>query len=81
MHPDSKESTLRVILETGFTESTKDLHADMQQWLMKDENVQLVILVKIEQDRKALTSYQRSEKFNHRLCDMVNKFGNEKAKD
>ena len=50
LHPDSKEFTLRVILETGFTESTKDLHADMQQWLMKDENVQLVILVKIEQD-------------------------------
>lgn len=70
-----------MILETGFTESIDDLHSDMRQWLTKDDNVQLVILVKIDQDRKALTSHQQSEKFNDRLHDLINQFGNEKARN
>lgn len=81
VHPDSKESTPRVILETEFSETIEDLYSDMRQWLTKDDNVQLVILVKIDQDRKALTSHQRSEEFNDRLVDLVNQFGNEKAKN
>ena len=39
-----------IILEVGFTESYLDLLIDMQHWLIKSDEINIMILISVKED-------------------------------
>ncbi|KAA8892623.1 hypothetical protein FN846DRAFT_915090 [Sphaerosporella brunnea] len=74
----SDDSLPRVVCEIGFSESYDDLVDDAYQWLMKAPDVQLVILVKAEEDSKTLAARQKSRRGE--IERLVWQFGNRLAR-
>jgi hypothetical protein len=52
----------------------------MRQWVLKTDCVQVVVLMKIHEDKPDLETRQRSESFQTRLAEFIRPFGNETAK-
>lgn len=69
-----------VILEVGFTETHEDLLADALQWLTKIEDVNLIIIVDVNEDKKALQAVKHTTAFQKRARKLVDQFGNEQAR-
>ncbi|KAA8897381.1 hypothetical protein FN846DRAFT_921515 [Sphaerosporella brunnea] len=72
------ESLPRVVCEIGFSESYDDLLDDAYQWLLKAPDVQLVVLVKVEEDSKGLVARQKSRQ--DEIAELVWRFGNRLAR-
>lgn len=69
-----------VVLEVGFTETHEDLLGDAFDWLTKIEDVNLVVIVDIKEDRKALQDVKHTTAFQNRARKLVDQFGNEQAR-
>ncbi|KAA8912202.1 hypothetical protein FN846DRAFT_996545 [Sphaerosporella brunnea] len=74
----SDDSLPRVVCEIGFSESYDDLLDDAYQWLLKAPDVQLVILVKVDEDSKTLAARQKSRQ--NEIEQLVWQFGNRLAR-
>ncbi|GAM34881.1 hypothetical protein TCE0_015r02757 [Talaromyces pinophilus] len=73
--------SITVIVEVGFSESYQDLLRDAEQWLLKgNEDVNLVILVDIKEDRVILKKTTSALDSRTRLKKLVAAFGNDEAK-
>ncbi|KAA8902298.1 hypothetical protein FN846DRAFT_908594 [Sphaerosporella brunnea] len=69
----------RVVFELGFSESYVDLVNDAHQWLLKSPHVQLVVLIKITEDRA--TCLRRKKARKQQINEFVWQFGNEQARE
>ncbi|KAF5015720.1 hypothetical protein F66182_12846, partial [Fusarium sp. NRRL 66182] len=69
-----------VVLEVGFTETYEDLLGDAFDWLTKIQGVNLVVIVDIKEDRKALQDVKQTTAFQSRVQKLVDQFGNLQAR-
>lgn len=70
-----------IILEVGFTESYSDLLIDMRHWLIKSDEINIVILISVEEDTHAQDEVRRATDFDSRLSAIINLFGNSAGKN
>lgn len=71
-----KEKFLQVVIEVGFSESYHDLVRDAFQWLLRSGGrVNLVIIVKVEEDKLQLNIHQKTEQFKRTRDQLVAKYG------
>lgn len=75
------ELDFTIVVEVGFSESYEDLQSDAEQWLTKQRAaVNLVILVKIDEDKGILKNTRKTLESQIRLEELIMRFGNDKAK-
>ncbi|OJK02423.1 hypothetical protein ASPACDRAFT_76799 [Aspergillus aculeatus ATCC 16872] len=78
-HPGDGELSTTIMMETGFSESREDLHRDMLQYFKHYEPAQLVVLLKIKEDKKYRTS-RTDPGFRDRAARLLLRFGNDLGK-
>ncbi|KAA8894635.1 hypothetical protein FN846DRAFT_912676 [Sphaerosporella brunnea] len=66
-----------VVFEVGFAESYEELVEDAFQWLLMEPGVQLVVLIKVHEDRTSCTSTPESQQ---RIEEYIWRFGNRRAR-
>ncbi|KAE8388324.1 hypothetical protein BDV23DRAFT_195185 [Aspergillus alliaceus] len=90
-HPDNmiffqdragKEKFLQVVIEIGFSESYHDLVRNAFQWLLRSGGgVQLVIIAKVEEDKRQLDIHQKTEQFKRTRDQLVAKYGDDISRE
>lgn len=68
------------MFEAGFSEKHGDLLGDMRQWLLKTDDVQLVIVIGIEENQINKKSRWETEACKARAKHLLRQFGNEKSR-
>ncbi|KAA8910314.1 hypothetical protein FN846DRAFT_888482 [Sphaerosporella brunnea] len=66
-----------VVFEVGFAESYEELVADAFQWLLMEPGVQLVVLIKVHEDRSSCAPTPESQR---RIDEYIWRFGNRRAR-
>ncbi|PTU17459.1 hypothetical protein P175DRAFT_0535790 [Aspergillus ochraceoroseus IBT 24754] len=80
--PESNDEIIGVVFEAGFSENYEDLLSDMRQWLLRsDDDLQLVIIVNIQEDRKSLEKNKSHNDAKDRIASLLQECGSEKGKD
>lgn len=77
-----KQIFLQVVIESGFSESYQDLVRDASQWLLRSGGrVKLVIIVKVEEDKRQLNIHQKTEQFKRTRGQLVAKYGDDESRE
>jgi hypothetical protein len=74
------KSTSTITFEVGFSEPYQDLLADVNDWFVHTDTVQLVVILDIVEDVKLRNLYQKSNVSSSRVEKLLKAFGNSQAK-
>ena len=78
----AKKKFLQIAIEIGFSESYHDLVRDASQWLLRSGGrVKLVIIVKVDEDKRQLNIHQKTEQFKCTRDQLVTKYGDDMTRD
>jgi len=74
------KTTPTITFEVGFSEPYQDLLADVNDWIVHTDTVQLVVILYIVEDVKLRNLYQKSNVSSSRVKKLLKAFGNSQAK-
>lgn len=80
LDPSSRRYIPAIAIEIGFSQKYDDLLLDMEQWLLKSDSVNAVILVDIKETKKPIPRGSKGEP-RERLRILLEKYGNTQAKE
>lgn len=80
LDPSSRLYIPAIAIEIGFSQKYDDLLLDMDQWLLKTDSVNAVILIDIKETKKPTPQGSKGES-RERLRVLLEKYGNAQAKE
>ncbi|KAE8168366.1 hypothetical protein BDV40DRAFT_251885 [Aspergillus tamarii] len=73
---EAEEQFLQIVVEIGFSESYHDLVRDASQWLLRSGGeTKVVIIAKIDEDKRQRAIHQKTEQFTCTRDMLVTKYG------